>query len=951
MDKLRRQIREFYGGRAPKVLDPFAGGGAIPLEAMRSGCEVTASDLNPVAWFILKCTLDYPQKLAGLKWPLPEFVNEWPDFVEDFLAGKVKKRKPADRPHFNDSKQYSFSTPPKPLDNDVQVGAFNSLPDADLAWQVRAWGRWVMERARQDLAARYPTVNDQPTVAYLWARTARDPRTGGRIPLLKTFWLCRKRGNRTALLPIPEEDGSSVRFKLLREQDLDQPQRIIDEHPHLQTWEITSAKLIEFLNAGTMNRAGVWSPCSGRPDVVSLLRKDLRRQGQQGLLGEQMTAVVTIAIRPNSKKTFKQYRLPKQEELNAVLVEFEELDSLYSSIPFGIPNEPIVEDAKRNTWCVGFGVKRWSSLFLNRQLLCVGTILMHTRAASALIRESNPELAECLLAYSGLALSRFISFNCKNVRWKLDAMAVIDAFARFAIPILWDFAEVNPLSDSAGSFQLCFERIATALDNLLASYLPHQPKVQQVSALTGISSEELDLVMTDPPYYDEVGYSVVMDFFYVWLRRLTQEYAPALAEAFKEDLSPKWNAERQDGELVDDSVRFGGDKAKSKQNYEDGIAKVFHRSCECLGNKGRMLVVFANKDFDAWETLIGGLIRGGAVVTASWPIKTEMPNRARSLASSALSSSVWIVSRKRADSAQFGWDVTVLERMREILFDARAPLGNRNILQYYFDLGIKGPDFLWAALGPALEAYSEHPFVKKTEGGLMTVPEFLGEVRKLVLHFALGELPGFHDLQSQIQGRGESVELDAVTQYYLLHRSSFGLEPTPAGPCIMYAQACGKTETELKVVWNVIEQGGQSKKGRPRKDSDESEEGEQSSGNEFRLRGWKERVTDEKLGEPHNGQPAPLIDRLHRLVFLFHRNQAAEVQTQYEAWGLASERAFPALLQATRELAMRDRQDTERRLIEAIATQLNFTRRQVVEGEVVKDEPFFPAIVSYGKKD
>ena len=238
----------------------------------------------------------------------------------------------------------------------------------------------------------------------------------------------------------------------------------------------------------------------------------------------------------------------------------------------------------------------------------------------------------------------------------------------------------------------------------------------------------------------------------------------------------------------------------------------------------------------------------------------------------------------------------------------------------------KGRTFLWAALGPALEAYSEHPFVKKTEGGMMTVPEFLGEVRKLVLQFALGELPGFHELQAQTQGRGESVELDAVTQYYLLHRASFGLEPTPAGACILYAQACGKTETELKVVWNIIEQGGQSKKGRPRKDAEEGEEDEeQSSGNEFRLRGWEERVADEKLGEPHNGQPAPLIDRLHRLMALFHRNQAAEVQTQYEAWGLASERAFPPLLQATRELAMRDRQDTERRLIEAIATQLNFT--------------------------
>ena len=157
--------------------------------------------------------------------------------------------------------------------------------------------------------------------------------------------------------------------------------------------------------------------------------------------------------------------------------------------------------------------------------------------------------------------------------------------------------------------------------------------------------------------------------------------------------------------------------------------------------------------------------------------------------------------------------------------------------------------------------------------------------------------------------------------------------------------------TELKVVWNLIEQGGQSKKGRPRKDAEEGEEEEQSSGSEFRLRDWKERAADDKLGELHDGQPAPLIDRLHRLMALFHRNQAADVQAQYEAWGLASERAFPPLLQATRELAMRDRQDTERRLIEAIATQLNFTRRHVVEEGVVKDEPFFPAMVSYGKKD
>jgi putative DNA methylase len=130
VNELREEVRRFYGGNAPKLLDPFAGGGAIPFEAMRLGCEVTASDLSPVAWFILKCTLEYPQRFAEKKWPLPDFVREWPDFVEDFLTGKVKKRKANRKSHFSDPRQL----------------ALTELPAADLAWHVRAWGRWVLER-------------------------------------------------------------------------------------------------------------------------------------------------------------------------------------------------------------------------------------------------------------------------------------------------------------------------------------------------------------------------------------------------------------------------------------------------------------------------------------------------------------------------------------------------------------------------------------------------------------------------------------------------------------------------------------------------------------------------------------------------------------------------------------------------------------------------------------
>ena len=140
--KSGRQSGSFHGERAPSVIDPFAGGGAIPFEAMRLGCDVQASDLNPVSWLILKCTLDYPQQFSAKKMPLPSFVREWPDFVEDFLADKVKKRRGNKKRHFSDPAQL----------------ALMALPDASLSWHLRAWGRWVLERVRADLAPRYPVV-------------------------------------------------------------------------------------------------------------------------------------------------------------------------------------------------------------------------------------------------------------------------------------------------------------------------------------------------------------------------------------------------------------------------------------------------------------------------------------------------------------------------------------------------------------------------------------------------------------------------------------------------------------------------------------------------------------------------------------------------------------------------------------------------------------------------
>ncbi len=944
METFRRQIREFYGGKAPRVLDPFAGGGAIPLEAMRLGCEVTASDLNPVAWFILKCTLDYPQRFAGKTWPLPDFVREWPDLIEDFQAGKVKTRKGGKKAHFTDTKQLELL----------------ELPPANLAWHIRAWGRWVFERARQDLASRYPVINGEPTVAYLWARTARDKSEPfARIPLLKTFWLCKKRGRRCALVPVPAEDNKSVEFRLLEEaffqQDKNEWGRLLRESfPHLRIWGIDGETLIGFLDRGTMNRAGVWSPCSGRPTTIALTMEDLRFQGKNRLLETQMTAVVVekteVLVTTDRKgrtkttyKTKKLYRLPDPSEINAAQIEVEDIERVFENIPFGIPNEPTPagggSGAARAFSLHSYGMKKWRDVFGARQLFTLGVFVTQTRNAISRIAESDPEQAEGIAAMLTILFGRFVDYMSLECRWEGKNGEIKNTFSRFAMPMIWDVAEANPFTESA-RFYIGGANVATkVVEHLLFSSSQSKspkPAVKCESAIK-IDGGSYAVVMTDPPYYDAIPYSDLMDFFFVWQRRILAGFNFRIGQTFGSLKTPKWDADASDGELIDDETRFGGDRDKSKRSYEDGMGSAFRATLNSLQPDGRLVVVFANKQVDAWETLIGALVKGGAVVTASWPIQTEMPNKVTQQRAN-LSSSVWIVCRKRLADAPPGWDEQVLEAMESKLFAERPELGDKNILQYYFDQGIIGPDFLWAALGPALEAYSAHPFVRKADGsGAMSVADFLGEVRKLVLQFAMGRL--LH---------AEGLDLDAVTQFYLLHRSTFGIDPASAGACILYAMSCGKNLGELQIVWRVLAQGGKKKKQQKHSEADDADDDAgvaETKGNELILVDWQERGSNDDIGEPKGGQPSPLIDRVQRLMVLLHQGQSGEVQQLFNQWALASEPAFKPLLQALRELALRDKQDLECRMVEALATTLNMNTRRIVTPEgVVQETPLFESV-------
>ncbi|MEW6380196.1 MAG: DUF1156 domain-containing protein [bacterium] len=523
LDWFRQEIRKVYGGRPPRVLDPFAGGGAIPLEAMRLGCEATAIDINPVAWFILKCTLEYPQRLAGQCRPLPSFALDSVEFMENFFkeAGKSAKVKPGTR-------QMVLSPP----------------PEVDLAWHVRAWGFWVLQRAKTDLERFYPVVDGKPTVAYLWARTVKCKNCRATVPLLKTRWLCKKEKKRVLLTMEPNADQTGVVFGV----ETDVP-----------TGEGSAAQKREHdkqIGAGTMTGSGARCLCC---KAAIMTMEDIRLEGKAGRLGAIMTAVVVDGAKG------KEYRIPTGEEIRLAAEAENEVERVFAEIPYGLPKEPLPGKEALGFRVPLYGLDQWYKLFTPRQLLALGTFVKHTRAARDAMRgEGYPEeWVEAVGGYLALAIDRLVSFNSANVRWKVDAEAVVDAFARFALPILWDYSEAISISKFAGSYLLCYERIALAIGTVLSLQSSEIPSIINRSATTAKGCDS-DIVITDPPYYDAIPYSDLMDFFYIWLRRSLPGSSPEIDNVFNDTLAPKWNHNQSDGELIDDASRFEGDKQKSK---------------------------------------------------------------------------------------------------------------------------------------------------------------------------------------------------------------------------------------------------------------------------------------------------------------------------------------------------------------------------------------------------
>ncbi len=892
MKTLRDQIHAHYG-RAPVVMDPFAGGGAIPLEAMRLGCETIAADINPVAWFLLKCTLEYPQRLSGQTRTLPDFAVASDAFLETYLKktvkGLTKSRLAAKM-------------------EEARKGLF-PLPDLGLAWHVRAWGQWVVDQAASDLDPFYSTTDEEQTIAYLWARTVPCKSCGASLPLLKTRWLAKSDKKRVLLTMEPNADKTDV---------------VLGVQQHIAK-EGRGASLRESdkrIGAGTMSRAGATCPCC----TNTMRPGELRDAAQDKQLGAVMTAVVVEG------EDTKEYRAPTRDERHQAASASEHIDALYQEIPFGLPGDPISSKDVPGIRVRNYGLDTWADLFPPRQLLAMGTMVKHTRLVGQAMRdEGYPETwVAGVVAYLALVVDKVAGYLSSLTHWEKKGEFVIDTFQRYALPMKWDYCEVNPTSGSTGSYQNMIEWVSRyAAHGTRATAHAPTPHVINRSVLV-TNGVRPDVILTDPPYYDAIPYAALMDFFQVWLRRTTHGLSPEIDAAFENALAPKWDHEANDGELIDDASRFGGDSKASKQAYEDGMARAFQACHRTLADDGRLVIVFAHKKADAWETLVSAIIRAGFTVTASWPIQTERGGRMRDNGAAALSSSIWLVCRKRPSAARPGWDT-------QVLADMRANITVQ--LRQFWDAGIRGADFVWAATGPALEAYSAHPYVKKTNspGEILSVREFLDAARRIVLDYAVA---GVFSASDDGPAPQDAAGLDNVTAYYLLHRSEFGFEDVPVGASILYAVSCGLSDTDLADRYDLLRSG----KGRSLQeelDDDDDASADEGSSATVRLKTWKQRTRKTLGHEISGGRPVPLVDKAHHLLHLYDGSDVTLVDEYIRQQGLADMPLFERLVTALAQLAGDQGQTQEQSLLDAVASHLKARAGTTPPDAAPADPTFF----------
>jgi putative DNA methylase len=798
-------VEDIVAGRAPRprVLDMFAGGGAIPLEALRLGCDAYANDLNPVAHIIQLCTLVYPQKYGkpdatarGMTGPknekgettwggLAEEVRYWGNWVLEKVRGEIGDLYPAiPDPEFE---------PPKKRKGDKDFDAF--------AEPQRVMG--FADDPQQRLKARPGFLMP---LAYLWTRTVKckNPACGATVPLVKQTWLCKREGRNVALKMIAPKGQKRARFEVV---------------------EARTAGGLGF-DPEAFSKAGN-ATC---PFCGTVADSDyVKEQGCAHQMGNQMMAVVCTQPKKSGKIYISADSLPDFVPDDAELGR--RTDAICKKWGLTRPDEAIVTDAKNCCWIILYGLTTFQDLFLPRQLLCLLSFVAALRAAEQ--EATQYDRGHWIGIASTLAcwIDRLADFESMMCTLKPGGeRGVVHSFTRPGIPMVWDCAEANPFgTDSANALGL-FEYLISAVE---AAEVSDRPAIVQRGSATALSipDKSLDAVISDPPYYDNVPYADISDFFYVWLKRSVGHIYP---EHFANETTPKKS------EAVADATRHGGSKDKAKQAYETMMGQAFKEAHRLLKPGGQAVIVYAHKTTLGWSTLVDALRSAGFTVTESWPLDTEMKARLRGMDSAALASSIFLVARKRDGAEKGDYDEQVRPALESIV---------RERVETLWDMGISGADLVIASVGAGLRAFTRFARVEYANGEEVPAERFLTEVETVVLETILARL------SKEVGGKGTSLAgLDSASRFYILWRYTYGAAELDSGEAIIFANG---THVELDGQHSLT--GG----------SDALVEKKKSK---YRLRDFTERGDNDALGLPaESGAAAPLVDQLHRILWLMEK--------------------------------------------------------------------------------
>lgn len=724
LEEARREILRSTNGNPPPVLDPFCGGGSIPLEAQRLGLEAHGSDLNPVAVLITKAMIEIP----------PKFANQ---------------------PPVNPEARKKMQT---------KIGGQDWPGASGLAEDVRYYGRWMRDEAEKIIGHLYPKAKlpngkEATVIAWIWARTVKcpNPACGAKMPLVRSFSLSTKKGKNAWVEPVIDPGAKTVRFEV-------------------KTGEGSPPD-------GTVNRQGAHCIFCGTPVPFN----HVRAEGQAGRMGAQLMAIVTEGTR-------ERVYLPPDEAHENVAAKAE---------PEWAPETDLPEQA------LGFRVQLYGmikhrDLFTPRQLVAL-TIFSDLageargRALQDAIEVGLPDdgigvndggknaqaYAGAVATYLGLNVSRLANRSSTICFWDTGGEKVQQVFARQSLPMTWDFVEANPFSNSSGNWigQLKFlvENIESApCLGLIAG------KVTQLDAASAEFSLNSYLVATDPPYYDNIGYADLSDFFYIWLRRSLGTVYPGI---FSTLLVPKAQ------ELVATPYRFNGDKEKARYFFENGLRKAFSRIYRVSHLDYPFTIYYAFKQSEnsndkrghssvvstGWETMLEGLIQSGFQINGTWPMRTEF-GKGLKLRVNALASSIVLVCRPRPEDAP-------LITRRDFIFSLKKELPEA--LRKLQQGSIAPVDLAQSAIGPGMAVFSRYAKVVEPDGSAMFVRTALQLINQHLDEF-LAE---------------QENEYDPDTRWALGWFEQYGMKEGPFGDAETLSKA-KNTSVEGMVQSGILKAGG-----------------------------------------------------------------------------------------------------------------------------------------------